>query len=671
MDFNNKRKLQKDVAKALKNEQFHKTTRNLLVTTIAAGSVLSGLTLVSKVNPNLTSSVVEARAVNKKIVKVHAESARVKKNAAVYNKNGKKIGSSLKKGKAIKVYGTKIIKGKKYYNLSRGRYVLVANITVAKIITLTNKSYIYNSKCELVSKKPLNKGEKIKVYGIKTIKGKKYYNLGNGKYVPVLKTKAPESTTPSKPSNSNSGSANNSGAATPSKPSNSNSGSANNSGGATAPSAPSTGNSGSTGNGGAAAPSKPSTGNSDNTNNSGATPSKPNNGNSDSSTTPSEPGKVSRDIASVLKAVYPGIKKVNDGLNSLGGKITDPKYVQLQADIEQTLKDIKVLASYTDVIDFQKKLVPVHNDMARINQELAGIDIDPDLVTVWDGIRSIGDSLNDEQVANLKEIYNTFSNYSGDDVTLNEIKDLITCVQPGMQKICLALTSLSADLKTGEYDAIENDINTFLNNQDINKLPAIYENFYKDIQDLANTENGKHVSADISDLLAGIALTGQSFGTNGSTQISELQDIYGKLAGLKGNSDPNLAAIGDLIQLLQPDFLAINHSIETIKADAGKLQIPEETIQAKIDDILQKIRNLPIDDPQNIISHKGDLEAIYQDLVGIVAPFEDSDIKNQLASILGSIQSINNKLTPDEIAKFKTIYLALENNQYTWLNNIK
>lgn len=49
---------------------------------------------------------------------------------------------------------------------------------------LTHNAYVYNSKGKRIKKaKTLKKGTKVKVYGYKTIKGKKYAHIGKNKYV--------------------------------------------------------------------------------------------------------------------------------------------------------------------------------------------------------------------------------------------------------------------------------------------------------------------------------------------------------------------------------------------------------------------------------------------------------------------------------------------------------
>lgn len=50
----------------------------------------------------------------------------------VYNAKGKKTKSSYRKGRKIKVLGTKKIKGKKYYRIGKNKYVLVKNFKKKK-----------------------------------------------------------------------------------------------------------------------------------------------------------------------------------------------------------------------------------------------------------------------------------------------------------------------------------------------------------------------------------------------------------------------------------------------------------------------------------------------------------------------------------------------------------
>ena len=52
---------------------------------------------------------------------------RLSKKAYVYTSKGKKTKNSYKKNAKLTVYGTKTIKGKKYYNLGKGRYIRTSN----------------------------------------------------------------------------------------------------------------------------------------------------------------------------------------------------------------------------------------------------------------------------------------------------------------------------------------------------------------------------------------------------------------------------------------------------------------------------------------------------------------------------------------------------------------
>ncbi|WEV70756.1 Rib/alpha-like domain-containing protein [Lactobacillus sp. ESL0785] len=178
MNYRSKQRLAQDISKSLKKGRLHKTARNLLVTTIAASGAITGLLAT----PYTNSSTNVLAKVTKKAIKF--EYGLVNKKVSVRNKKGKKLASkAIKKGKKVKLYGTKIIKGKKYYSIGHGRYLAAKYVTKAKIGTIKQSSNIFNSKAEQVGKTVLQTGKQVIVYGTKTIKGKKYYNLGNGKYV--------------------------------------------------------------------------------------------------------------------------------------------------------------------------------------------------------------------------------------------------------------------------------------------------------------------------------------------------------------------------------------------------------------------------------------------------------------------------------------------------------
>ncbi|MDF7682229.1 SEC10/PgrA surface exclusion domain-containing protein [Lactobacillus sp. ESL0679] len=302
MNYQGKKKLIKTF---LKNNK--KVTRNVLVGTAALGGMLGGLALT---NNTVVNAAPKTTQTDVKKTKTASKTAKMIKKSYLYNSKGKKIGKkSLKKNKTVKVYGTKVIKGKTYYNLGNGKYVLASKVKIAKKVKVTKTTAIYSSKGKRIGKKSVKKGKTVKVYGTKTIKGKKYYSLGNGKYIPA-KNSSTVNTTPA-PAGNNTPSGSNTPAgsnASGSTPSNSNKPNNGNNSGSTAPSDSNKPSNGS--NSGSTAPSdnnKPSNGNnsgstapSDNNkpgsgSNSGSTTpgdnNKPGNGNNSGSTTPGDNNK--------------------------------------------------------------------------------------------------------------------------------------------------------------------------------------------------------------------------------------------------------------------------------------------------------------------------------------------------------------------------------------------
>lgn len=113
----------------------------------------------------------------------------LKHNAYVYDKNGKRANKKvLKKSTDVKVTGTKTIKGKKYYVIADGQYVKAANFTGTET-KLKHNAYVYNKNGKRANKKVLKKGKKIKTFSTKTIKGKKFASIGKGHYVKVANLK--------------------------------------------------------------------------------------------------------------------------------------------------------------------------------------------------------------------------------------------------------------------------------------------------------------------------------------------------------------------------------------------------------------------------------------------------------------------------------------------------
>ncbi|KJY59135.1 SLAP domain protein [Lactobacillus kimbladii] len=134
----------------------------------------------------------------------------LKHNAYVYSKHGHRKGrKTLKKGKTLTAYRKVKIKGKKFYKLSKGRYLKAGNVKTinssAKVpvtkpvgqpttpsstttssktfkVTVTSPARIYDGKG---NKTPFtaNQGSAKTVIGSKVINGAKYYQIGNDSYI--------------------------------------------------------------------------------------------------------------------------------------------------------------------------------------------------------------------------------------------------------------------------------------------------------------------------------------------------------------------------------------------------------------------------------------------------------------------------------------------------------
>ncbi|MDF7639914.1 SEC10/PgrA surface exclusion domain-containing protein [Lactobacillus sp. ESL0791] len=156
-----------------------KNKRSVLVSSATIASILSGLVLTDSMQTAQAAKINTTQT-----VKAAVRTAKVTKRAYLYNKHGKLVNKkALEKNKKIKVHGTKIIKGKMFYNIGHGEYVPVTRVKLAKNAKITKTAALYNHEGKKIGNKILKKGKKVIVYGTKTIKGKKYYFLGNGKYI--------------------------------------------------------------------------------------------------------------------------------------------------------------------------------------------------------------------------------------------------------------------------------------------------------------------------------------------------------------------------------------------------------------------------------------------------------------------------------------------------------
>lgn len=109
---------------------------------------------------------------------------KLKHNAYVYTKSGKTIKLPLlKKNSKVHLHGKTVkIKGKRYYSIGNGKYVKAVNVNKATK-KLKHNAYIYTKNGKRANK-VLKKNGKVKVYGsIIKIKGKLFYSIGNKQYV--------------------------------------------------------------------------------------------------------------------------------------------------------------------------------------------------------------------------------------------------------------------------------------------------------------------------------------------------------------------------------------------------------------------------------------------------------------------------------------------------------
>ncbi|WP_300617099.1 SLAP domain-containing protein [uncultured Lactobacillus sp.] len=111
---------------------------------------------------------------------------RVMHSSTVYSKNLKKTTSSVAESKKILTFGRTTIKNKKYYQTGYNSFISASNVD-GTTRTLKKNAYIYKKskgKAVRYKKYVLKKNTQQQIYGSAvSIKGKKYYIIGVGKYV--------------------------------------------------------------------------------------------------------------------------------------------------------------------------------------------------------------------------------------------------------------------------------------------------------------------------------------------------------------------------------------------------------------------------------------------------------------------------------------------------------
>lgn len=106
-------------------------------------------------------------------------------NAYVYDAKGKRVkgAKALKEDNVITTYGSKTIKGKKYYMVGENRYVAAGNVD-GTMRLLKHNTYVYNGSGNRDNEIVYKKGRSLATYGkAVTIVGKKYYKIGIHQYV--------------------------------------------------------------------------------------------------------------------------------------------------------------------------------------------------------------------------------------------------------------------------------------------------------------------------------------------------------------------------------------------------------------------------------------------------------------------------------------------------------
>ncbi|RMC51041.1 hypothetical protein F5ESL0263_01625 [Lactobacillus sp. ESL0263] len=161
---------------------------------ILLGITLLGISLNSKQSPAPLTQTANAATTM----------VQLKHNAYVYTKRGvRKHGKSLKKGQVFTTHGTINIKGKKYYCLSKARYIKSTNVSAISNqgkanngfqITLTKPAMIFNSKF-VSTGKLISAGTQKVAYGTTKIKGYLFYKLGNNQYILASTAKSSGTTT--------------------------------------------------------------------------------------------------------------------------------------------------------------------------------------------------------------------------------------------------------------------------------------------------------------------------------------------------------------------------------------------------------------------------------------------------------------------------------------------
>ena len=170
---------------------------------------IAGIVLLSIGSVSLSSESSSIASVQK--LNAATTNVQLKSNAYVYTKRGgRKRVKSLKKGRILNAYSLVTVKGEKYYNIGKGRYIKKTNVqknssnttSSTFLIQLTKASPIYDANGRS-TRNTFKKGLVIAVKGKKLINGGQFYALKDNKYISASDAIVLGETTPIKPGNSN------------------------------------------------------------------------------------------------------------------------------------------------------------------------------------------------------------------------------------------------------------------------------------------------------------------------------------------------------------------------------------------------------------------------------------------------------------------------------------
>jgi flagellum-specific peptidoglycan hydrolase FlgJ len=116
--------------------------------------------------------------------KTQEKAKKVMHNAYIYNAKGKRVKHGLiREDTTITTFGTKKIKGVRYYRVGKDSYIKAGNVDATKR-KLRHNAYTYDQNGSRIRVKTLKRGQRVATYGgTKKIKGIRYYKIAVDEYV--------------------------------------------------------------------------------------------------------------------------------------------------------------------------------------------------------------------------------------------------------------------------------------------------------------------------------------------------------------------------------------------------------------------------------------------------------------------------------------------------------